>query len=206
MLINVYAAQTVIVLAAAAAMLFAIPEGCRRVFRKWQLLFPPALAALAAIVQLIYPSLLELNQPEIWELSIVAAVIGVARGQFMRVDVDQIWNVVRLPRAPEGLLAAIMLMLFAIIGGGGSPGFRARTGTGGPRFPPSDRNRHDHGGSLPHRPCRRCLVPHPACPASGPDRAGGLAATAGLRPTSAGRSASPHPCWRGFGNLAKFIS
>lgn len=117
MLINVYAAQTVIVLAAAAAVLLAIPEGCRRVFRTWQLLFPPALAALAAVVQLIYPSLLELNQPEMWELSIVAAVIGVARGQFMRVDVDQIWNVVRLPRAPEGLLAAIMLMLFAIIGG-----------------------------------------------------------------------------------------
>lgn len=116
MLINIYAAQTVIVLAAAATVLFAIPEGCRRVFRTWQLVLTPALAALAAGVQVIYPSLLELQQPEMWELSIIAAVIGVARGHFMRLDVDQIWNVVRLPRAPEGLLVAIMLVLFAIIG------------------------------------------------------------------------------------------
>ena len=116
MLINIYAAQTVIVLAAVAAALSAVPEGRRGVFRKWQLLVPPGLAVLAAFVQVIYPSLQELHQPEMWELAVIAGVVGIARGQFMPLDVDQVWNVVRLPRAPEGLLAAIALALVAVVG------------------------------------------------------------------------------------------
>ncbi len=116
MLINVYAAQTVIVLAAGAAALFAAPEGLRKVIRAWQLLVPPGLAVLAALVQVIYPSLQELHQPEIWELAVIAAVVGVVRGQFMSLDVDHVWNVLRLPRAPEGLLVAIAMALVAMIG------------------------------------------------------------------------------------------
>lgn len=116
MLINVHAAQTVIVVAAAAAALFAIPEGLGRVLRTWRLLVPPALAALAAFVQVIYPSLQELDQPEMWEFAVIAGVVGIARGQFMSLDVDQVWNMVRLPRAPEGLLVAGALVLIAIVG------------------------------------------------------------------------------------------
>lgn len=116
MLINLYAAQIVIVLAAMGAMLSAVPEGRRRVIPPWRLLVPPGLAALAAFVQVIYPSLKELQQPEMWELAVIAGIAGLVRGQFMPLDVDQVWNVIRLRRAPEGLWATIALVLLALIG------------------------------------------------------------------------------------------
>ena len=116
MLINLYAAQIVIVLAALGAMLSAVPEGRQRVIRPWQLLVPPGLAALAAFVEVIYPSLQQLHQPEMWELAVIAGVAGLARGQFMPLEVDHVWNVIRLRRAPEGLWATIALVLLALIG------------------------------------------------------------------------------------------
>ena len=116
MLINLYAAQAVIVLAAVGAMLSAVPEGRGGVIRPWRMLVPPGLAALAAFVEVVYPSPKELNQPEMWELAIIAGIIGLVRGQFMPMEVDQIWNVIRLRRAPEGLWATIALMLIALVG------------------------------------------------------------------------------------------
>ena len=116
MLINLYAAQIVIILAAAGALIGALPEGRRRPMRSWQLLVPPGLAGLSAFVAVIYPSLKELDQPEMWELAVICAVIGLVRGQTMPLDVDQIWNVLRLHRWREGMWVAIALLLLAIVG------------------------------------------------------------------------------------------
>ena len=116
MLINLYAAQIVIILAAAGALIGALPEARCRPMRPWQLLLTPALAGLSAFVAVIYPSLKELEQPEMWELAVICGVVGLVRGQFMPLDVDQIWNVLRLRRLREGMWVAIALLLFAIVG------------------------------------------------------------------------------------------
>lgn len=116
MLINLFTAQIVIILAAAGAVICAVPEARRRVMRPWQLLLAPALAGLSAFVMVIYPGLKELDQPEMWELAVICAVVGLVRGQMMPLDVDQVWNVLRLHRWREGMLAAIALLLVAIVG------------------------------------------------------------------------------------------
>ncbi len=135
MLINLYAAQFIIILAAAGAVIGAMPEGRRRPMRTWQFLLTPVLAGLSAFVTVIYPSLKELDQPEMWELAVICAVVGLVRGQTMPLEVDQIWNVLRLHRWREGMWAAIALLLVAIVGaaeavlvgparGPENPGFR----------------------------------------------------------------------------------
>ncbi len=116
MLINLYAAQIFILLAAAGAVICAVPEWRRRPMRPWQLVLAPVLAGLSAFVTVIYPSLKELDQPEMWELAVICAVVGLVRGQTMPVDVDQIWNVLRLHRWREGMWAAIALLVVAIVG------------------------------------------------------------------------------------------
>lgn len=116
MLINLFVAQGVIILAALGAMLSAVPEGRRQVIRPWRLLVPPVLAAAAAFVEVVYPSLRELDQPEMWELAVIAGVVGLARGQFMAIEVDQVWNVIRLRGMPSGLWVCIALVLLALVG------------------------------------------------------------------------------------------
>jgi hypothetical protein len=116
MLINLYLAQILIVLAAVGAAISALPEGRRKPFPRWRLLVAPVLASLAAFLQVIYPSLRELDQPEMWELTVLAGVAGIARGQFMTVEVDQIWNLIRVPRPRELLPIAMALPLLAFAG------------------------------------------------------------------------------------------
>lgn len=116
MLINLFVAHGVIILAALGAMLSAVPEGRRQVIRTWRLLVPPGLAAVAAFVEVIYPSLSQLYQPEMWQLAVIAGVVGLVRGQFMAMEVDQVWNVLRLRGVPDGLGATIALVLLALVG------------------------------------------------------------------------------------------
>jgi hypothetical protein len=116
MLINLYVAQGVIILAALGALLSAVPEGRRRVIRPWRLLVPAALAGLSAFVEVVYPSLREFDQPEMWEFALIVGVAGLVRGQFMAMEVDQIWNVIRLGRIRDALWASIALVLLALIG------------------------------------------------------------------------------------------
>ena len=116
MLINLQIAQIVIVLASVGAVFCAVPEGRQRVMRPWMLLLPPLLAAIATFMQIVYPSLQELDQPVMWELAVIAGVIGLVRGQFMPLEVDQIWHFVRTRRAPEGLLATIAVLVLALLG------------------------------------------------------------------------------------------
>ena len=116
MLINLFVAHGVIILAALGAMLSVVPEGRRQVIRPWRLLVPPLLAGLAAFIEVVYPSLRELDQPEMWELAVIAGVVGLVRGQFMPMEVDQVWNVLRLRSMPDGLWVSIALVLLALVG------------------------------------------------------------------------------------------
>jgi hypothetical protein len=109
-----YLSQAAIVAAAVAAAAAAVPEGRRRPIRRWQLILPAGLAALACVMEIVHPSLEELKQPAIWLFAVAAGVAGVARGRFMALEVDQTWNRIRLPRAPEGLWFAVVLALLAI--------------------------------------------------------------------------------------------
>ncbi|MDI1286308.1 MAG: hypothetical protein PSV46_18120 [Reyranella sp.] len=116
MLINLLVAHGVIILAALGAMFVAVPEGRQQVIRTWRLLVPPGLAAVAAFVEVIYPSLRELDQPAMWQFAVIAGVVGLVRGQFMAMEVDQIWNVLRLRSLPDALWATIALVLLALVG------------------------------------------------------------------------------------------
>jgi hypothetical protein len=111
---TLYLAQVVIVAAALAAVAASVPEGRGRPIRRWQLLLPAGLAALASVAEIVHPSLEEMGQPAVWLLAVAAAVVGVARGYFLRLEVDQVWNVIRLQRTREGLWLAVVLALLAI--------------------------------------------------------------------------------------------
>ena len=114
MIAALYLSQAAIVAAAMAAATAALPEARGRPIGRWQLLLPAGLAALACGLEIVHPSLEELKQPAIWQFAVVAGVAGVARGRFMALEVDQTWNRIRLPRAPEGLWFAAVLALLAI--------------------------------------------------------------------------------------------
>jgi hypothetical protein len=109
-----YLAQVMIVAAALAAAFSAAPEGLGRLIRRWQLLLPAGLAALVCVVEIVHPSLEKLDRPEVWLVAVAAGVVGFVRGHFMHLEVDQIWNVIRLPRARDGLWPAVVLALLAI--------------------------------------------------------------------------------------------
>jgi hypothetical protein len=110
-----YVTHIVMSLAAGAAALAAIPEGLGWPIRRWQLLVPAALAALAALMLFSYPSFAEFDHPELWMAALGAAVVGVARGHWMALDVDQIWNRMRVVRGRDGLAAAFAMGLLAAI-------------------------------------------------------------------------------------------
>lgn len=110
-----YLSQAAIVAAAAGAATAALPEARGRPVRRWQFLLPAGLAALAFVLEIVHPSLEELKEPAIWLFAVVAGVAGVARGRFMPLEVDQTWNRIRLPRAPEGLWFAVALALLATV-------------------------------------------------------------------------------------------
>lgn len=111
---GLYLAQIMIVAAALAAVAAAAPEGLGRLIRRWQLLLPAGLAALVCVAEIVHPSLEKLDQPEVWLVAVAAGVVGFARGHFLRLEVDQVWNVIRLRRAREGLWLAVVLALLAI--------------------------------------------------------------------------------------------
>jgi hypothetical protein len=111
---TLHLAQVMIVAAALAAVAASVPEARRQPIRRWQLLLPAGLAVLACVVEIVHPSLEELGQPEVWLVAVAAGVVGFARGHFMRLEVDQVWNVIRLRRAREGLWLSVVLALLAI--------------------------------------------------------------------------------------------
>jgi hypothetical protein len=73
------------------------------------------LASLAAIALLSYPGVRDLLQLEVWSVTAVGIPAGAARGQFMRMESDHNWGLVRLTWAHDWLWVSIAVLLFAIL-------------------------------------------------------------------------------------------
>jgi hypothetical protein len=73
------------------------------------------LASLAAIAQLSYPGVRDLLQLDVWSVTAVGIPAGAARGQFMRMESDHNWGLVRLTWAHDWLWVSIAVLLFAIL-------------------------------------------------------------------------------------------
>jgi hypothetical protein len=57
-----------------------------------------------------------LQQPDVLRIAIAAgALLGVARGWFMAVDMDPLWSTVRLPGGSDGFWLAILLALVVVM-------------------------------------------------------------------------------------------
>ena len=112
---NVYITHALMLLFALAATFMALPEGRSRVIRGRRLLATALLGAMAALALIAYPTWGELKNPGLWMFAILAAAAGVARGYWMKMDIDHSWGLVRLRNASDGPLAAGGLVLLAVI-------------------------------------------------------------------------------------------
>ena len=112
---NFYLTHVVILLCAVGAAIGIVPESRGQTVSRWRLLLPGGLAAIAALVLILYPDILQLFRPELWTLGVVALLVGAARGRFIEKEMDQAWNLVRLTRARDGRWAAICLVVLAIL-------------------------------------------------------------------------------------------
>jgi hypothetical protein len=110
-----YAVDGVMLLLAAAATACAVAEMKQRVVKRWIILATGVLAALAAIALLSYPDVLDLLQLEVWSVAAAGILAGAARGQFMGMDSDHNWRLVRLNWAHDWLWVAIAVLLLAIL-------------------------------------------------------------------------------------------
>lgn len=78
-------------------------------------LFVAPLFATATTVLLLTASLPGAREPALWGLGIIGGTIaGTARGMQLRLQVDRLWDRLRLPRARDGLWAGCLLALLAI--------------------------------------------------------------------------------------------
>ncbi len=110
-----YAVDGVMLLLAAAATACAIAQMKERIVRRWIVLATGVLASLAAIALLSYPDVRDLLQLEVWSVAAVGILAGTARGQFMRMESDHNWSLVRLTWAHDWLWVAIAVLLLAIL-------------------------------------------------------------------------------------------
>jgi hypothetical protein len=109
-----YAADGVMLLLAAAAVACAVAEMRQRIVKRAMVLATGVLASLAAIALLSYPDVRDLLQLEVWSIAAVGILIGAARGQFIGMESDHNWGLVRLTWAYDWLWVAIAVLLLAI--------------------------------------------------------------------------------------------
>ncbi len=112
---SLFIAHTVMLAGAVGAAAGAVPESRRRPVKRWWLLVPGPLAALSTAILIAYPEIIDLLQPEVWMLGMLAALAGAARGHWMGLDSDHGWGLVRLRRGYDGLAVALAVALFAAI-------------------------------------------------------------------------------------------
>jgi len=107
------ASSVLIVGLALLACVAAFPEQRGRPIARWRLALPPLLGG-AATLGLLYLPPFDLDDPEIWMFGLVAAVLGIARGALIGLQVDQSRQILLLRRAPEGFwigaLAALLIL------------------------------------------------------------------------------------------------
>lgn len=112
---NFYVTHALMLACALAATLMALPEAKGEAIRDWRLPATAVLAALAALALIAYPTWGELKNPGLWMFAILAAGIGVARGHWLRIDIDHGWRLMRLHKAVDGPVVAAGLALLAAI-------------------------------------------------------------------------------------------
>jgi len=110
-----YAVDGVMLALAIAAAVCAVALTRHRIVPGWMVPAPGVLASLAAIALLSYPDVRDLLQLEVWSIASVGILAGAARGQFMRLDSDHNWRLVRLEWAYDWLWVAIAVLLLAIL-------------------------------------------------------------------------------------------
>ena len=98
-----------IVLGAAGCAAVLLREARGRLLHPSRLFAAPLLAAVAALFLLALLTL-EMRQPRLWALALVlGALPGAVRGFTMRLQVDHMWSLIRLPRGRDGLWMAAAL-------------------------------------------------------------------------------------------------
>lgn len=112
---NLYLTHGLMLLCALAAAIIAVPESAGHVVARRRVPTTALLAAISAIALVAYPTWGELKNPALWMFAIVAAIVGVARGHWMQVDVDHNWNLIRLRKAYDSLAATSLMVLLAAI-------------------------------------------------------------------------------------------
>ena len=81
---------------------------------RWRLAASAVLVAAAALTVVYLPPSNDLREPQVWMLALVAAVLGLARGALIGLQVDQASGRLLLRRAPEGFwIAALAALLVA---------------------------------------------------------------------------------------------
>ena len=112
---NVYLTHGLMLLCAIAAACSALPESTGRIVPEWRPATTALLAALSALALVAYPTWGELKNPGLWMFAIIAAVAGLARGYWLRIDVDHRWRLIRLQKAYDGFIAAAGLIGVALL-------------------------------------------------------------------------------------------
>jgi hypothetical protein len=83
-----------------------------RPIRLWRLFLMPLLVTLITLFLLIYMPP-EMRHPSTWGIVLLIGIlIGVGRGLLMRLQVDHMWALIRIPRPRDTL---IMLILVAVL-------------------------------------------------------------------------------------------
>ena len=102
-----------IVLAVVAATL-AVRQTGLRIVRRWTVLAIGVLASLSAIALLSYPDVGDLLQLEVWSVAAIGILAGAVRGQFMRLEADLNWGLVRLQWVYDWAFVAVVVLLLTI--------------------------------------------------------------------------------------------
>jgi hypothetical protein len=110
-----YAVDGVMLALALASTVCAIALTRQRIRPSWVVPATGVLASLSAIALLSYPDVRDLLQLEVWSIAAVGILAGAARGQFMRLDSDHNWHLVRLRWAYDWMGTAIVVLLLAIL-------------------------------------------------------------------------------------------
>ena len=97
-----------------SACVAAFPELRRWPIPRWRLAVPSLLIAAATLVLLYLPPSNDLREPQVWMMGLVAAVLGLARGALIGLDVDQGSGRLLLGRAPEGFWIATLAALLVV--------------------------------------------------------------------------------------------
>jgi hypothetical protein len=122
-----YAVDGVMLALAIAAAVCAVALTRQRIMPSWVVPAPGVLASLAAIALLSYPDVRDLLQLEVWSIAAVGILAGAARGQFMRLDSDHNWRLVRLRWAYDWMWVALGVLLLAILSSPSRSGCASRT-------------------------------------------------------------------------------